>query len=526
MSMDRRRYLTLSGVVVVSGLAGCSSDDESRPSPEENGDGEESSDPDGTTETAGSVSVDGLSVPGSVTVGDEITVFIKLTNDGDGDGTYSGTLEITGEQLSVEEDVEATLGGGETEEIEAATLVPDCEGDLTVEIVDEDLSERVDVGPYPTPRSGVHDHRYTSTNTGTTPDSGPSSEPDVVREYENASSAAVRLNENAIVTVGSTTSAQDGGVRVLESDGSKRWSESLQYPNTEPALFGDRLYLVDANDLLCLDIETGETRWEFTEAGPPSDQVVYTAMYGTPLLSNGAVYFNGMHGRIWAINAFSGCEQWSTPLTPDGESNPISGVPAVDDGTLYVVGDDGVSTSEFGPLYALDAETGDVLWKSEEDDIIGETTPVNGDHVYVRTLERNGFSSTETIRAYDTETGRIDWETELDDLNTAVVVDDQRVYVGRSWPTANSSGELLALDRSNGGVEWRMDPDAGIVDAPTVGANGVFLTDWDNTLYSVAPGSGKIDWKATDLVSRSSPVVQGDRLFLVSSNSRQLTAFA
>lgn len=519
VSMNRRRYLIFGSTAIATGLAGCQFGD-SNTSQTNNEGPEDGSNKNNSPDSSKPINAQEIFAPESVQVDEEFTTKLTLVNNGDQEKTYTGTLAVSGEEISTEEDVEATLSSGETKEVEVLVLRPECEGMITIELVDEAISRRVEVTNYPTPRSDVEDHRYSEGNDGVAEYPGPSSPPAKEQEYENALSATVRINENLLATFGKT------GVRVMGPDGEERWSDELQAANSNLALFEGRLYLVDKNDLLCYDVETGEVLWEFTEAGPPSDEVFYTEMYGTPLLSDGAVYFNGMHGQVWAVNAISGCKQWNTSLTPDGENHGISGIPAIKNDTLYIVGDDGIGRSRKGPLCALNKETGEIQWKTDEQNIIGETTPVKGSHVYVRTHERDGLSSTETVRAYDIETGSTDWETELNNLSTSVVVDSDRVYVGRSWPTANSNGELVALNRSNGDVEWRTEPDAGIVDAPVVGTNSLFVTDWEDNLYSIAPGSGDVNWEAADLVRHSTPIIHEDRLYLISSQSNHLTAFA
>lgn len=475
---------------------------------------------DTSTEIPPSFTVEGLQAPKSVRVGDDITVTLSVTNDTDQASTYSGTLLVTGNPLSTEIPIEGALEGGENKTVEVAVLVPECEGTLSLEVMNESLSKRIEVNPFLTPRSEVSDYRYTEANTGMSEGQGPSSVPAATDEYANAISSTVRIQDETIAMV-------SGSVQVLDSDGTERWADERHSinTNTEPALFSDRLYVVIANNLLCYDVQTGEILWEFTEAGPPADQVTYTAMYGTPLVSDGAVYFNSMHGQVWAVNAYSGCKQWSQSLTPDGETHAISGTPTVKDDTLYIVGNDGVSTSDQGPLYALDKETGAVQWQSDEDILVGETTPVSENYVYARTRVRDGFSPTETVRAYNTADGTVAWETELDDLNTTPVVDENRVYLGRSWPTSNASGELVALDRENGDVDWRNETDAGIVNDPSIGANGVFITDWDDNLYSITPASGSVNWKTSDMVYRSDATIHEDSLYLVDKDSNIVTEY-
>ena len=128
-------------------------------------------------------------------------------------------------------------------------------------------------------------------------------------------------------------------------------------------LFGDR----DDDDFQdvykCLDAKTGETIWEVHRLG------IATLDYGnspraTPLIHNDHAYFRGAHGHVLCLKIADGTVVWECNLRdefPLSEELPwgYCGSPLLIDGKLILV-----AGAKNASLIALDAKTGDLLWKS------------------------------------------------------------------------------------------------------------------------------------------------------------------
>src|SRR5450432_3110932 len=82
-------------------------------------------------------------------------------------------------------------------------------------------------------------------------------------------------------------------------------------------------------------------KWKF----PTGDRIV-----SSPIWSEGAIYFGGDDGNIYAIAVDTGRQLWK-----HATGGPAPSTPAVSEGTVYALSYD-------GKLHALDARTGAVRW--------------------------------------------------------------------------------------------------------------------------------------------------------------------
>jgi outer membrane protein assembly factor BamB len=134
--------------------------------------------------------------------------------------------------------------------------------------------------------------------------------------------------------------------------------------------------------------------WTFMPAAPPVAALGYQ-LNASPTVYDGVVYIGANNGTFYALDESTGVTLWQTPLgyvNPAGTcgtrgitatatvaANPKTGVP-----TVYVSGGDGY-------LYALDAATGAVMWKSviavevgDEPNYYDWSSPtVAGGHIYI-----------------------------------------------------------------------------------------------------------------------------------------------
>ncbi|MGZ3266808.1 MAG: outer membrane protein assembly factor BamB family protein, partial [Croceibacterium sp.] len=179
----------------------------------------------------------------------------------------------------------------------------------------------------------------------------------------------------------------------------------------------------------------------------------------TPVVIDGVMYTSGNLGRVFALDAATGKELWKFTPRVDGQTNRYAccdqanrGV-QVHDGKVYVAALDGV-------LYALDAKTGQVAWK----------TDTIADH----------------SRAY-TSTG-------------APEIAGNLVIIGNAGAEDDTRGYITAYDADSGKQAWRFwtvphDPKTGPQESPALDAAlktwapnsnceiGVGGTAWDAIVY-------------------------------------------
>lgn len=139
----------------------------------------------------------------------------------------------------------------------------------------------------------------------------------------------------------------------------------------QPTLVGGRIFIATREgQIFSLDAKTGCTRWVYETEVP-----VRTAVTIAPLAAGKgmAAFFGDEKGKAYAVDAQSGKLLWSTQV----EDHPlarVTGTPRYYEGRLYVpmssMEEVGAGTPQYqcctfrGSVTALDAETGAIVWKS------------------------------------------------------------------------------------------------------------------------------------------------------------------
>ncbi|HEU0203003.1 MAG TPA: PQQ-dependent dehydrogenase, methanol/ethanol family [Burkholderiaceae bacterium] len=159
------------------------------------------------------------------------------------------------------------------------------------------------------------------------------------------------------------------------------------------------------------DINTGNAgrlglAWEFQTN-------THRVLEATPIVIDGVMYVSGPLGRVWSLEAVSGKLRWSFEPEVDMQVNRSAccdwanrGV-AVRDGRVFVAALDGW-------LYALDAQSGKVLWKADTifDRSRGYTSTGAPEVTRDLVLIGNAGGEYDTrgyVTAYDMKTGRQAW---------------------------------------------------------------------------------------------------------------------
>jgi outer membrane protein assembly factor BamB len=193
-------------------------------------------------------------------------------------------------------------------------------------------------------------------------------------------------------------------------------------------------------------------------------------------------------GGVSAVDASGGRQLWSTQLGDNQLSSPIFVV--LPDGTRRIF-----IASENGNLYALDADSGKVLWSFTERNAI-KASPAyfvgaRGPRVVIG-------SKAGRVRCLDARNGAEVWSFKTShwvDGSAAVgeVAGRQLVFVG-SYDT-----NLYALEAESGAMRWSFRTQAGIYSSPALlrdqGKLHVLVASWDHHLYCVDAAEGRPLWK-------------------------------
>ena len=140
-------------------------------------------------------------------------------------------------------------------------------------------------------------------------------------------------------------------------------------------------------ELVALDVRTGALTWRFQLQGEEAD----LAIYGTPAVADGVIYFGGYDGFLYSLFTTGG-ERWQEEAEVDGKAKTVSAIKVGDgspivSGAVYADGLILVGSSD-GSLYAFD-EDGNQVWDFPTGDKVWATPTVVGKVVYFGSLDRN-----------------------------------------------------------------------------------------------------------------------------------------
>lgn len=209
--------------------------------------------------------------------------------------------------------------------------------------------------------------------------------------------------------------------------------------------------------------------------------------------------------------------------TPDGRTGwvlrlpggrPIA-TPAYADGMLFVGG--GYGSHEF---YAVDAETGKIIWQIQTGDD-GPTAAVVADGMVAFNTESC------TLVVVDERRGRVIWQEWLGDpLMSQPAIDKGVLYMAHPAATGRpvkeaefhprpatpgGSHRLLAAELSTGRHIWEQEIAGDVITAPVISDGTVYFTTLAGTSYALNAADGSVVWVKANAAT-SAPVIANGQL--------------
>ncbi len=252
-----------------------------------------------------------------------------------------------------------------------------------------------------------------------------------------AAGEAVGVNRPLIIE-----GAQSGRILALDAEkGTKVWSYDLGGELRErPTLAGGRLLITNSrNQVAALDPASGKWLWQYSREFPPGMTVLG---HSGATVVDGMAYVGFADGFVSAIRIEDGVGKWSRPLTLKGQGFGDA------DATPEVVGKRVFAASFEDGVYALDKDTGDIVWQMSLPGV------------------------------------------------TRLATHDPYLFA------ASASGELAALDADSGQPIWKVKFPAAQVTKPVVYRGYIVLGTNPGGLRVFDEGSGQpMQSMATDVVS-------------------------
>jgi outer membrane protein assembly factor BamB len=317
--------------------------------------------------------------------------------------------------------------------------------------------------------------RYDAANTGATPNAtGPSAS--LTEQWATEQTLGSPTRPTAIGTTVFMNCIN--GICGFSTDGERRWAYDTNRSELNPApvaVVQDRVFATRTGAVFALDAKTGDERWVFT---PPVETNRLTA----PAVGGDTVYIVGQHPTqsptVWALATPDGSIRWRGEL--GGET---AGPPVLTEESLYCV-------TTNGGLYAVDTVGEELTWQQSLTPSVGPPA-VTPDGVFVGTA--NG------VVCYNSD-GSQRWgapgTTALDRPHDGTVLDERTLY------TAGPEGDsIVALEATTGEERWRTSL-SGELRSPVPTTESVYVQDSTGEIRALARSDGSVEW-ATRLALRS-----------------------
>jgi len=304
--------------------------------------------------------------------------------------------------------------------------------------------------------------------------------------------------------------AMDGHLYAVDQGtGKEKWNFKSRMPiASSPAVVGDALYFVSsAGSLVALDIQTGQPKWVYAieyerkfeaknlHGYPSAAQTIPDAwdiFTSSPAVANGKVYFGSGDGNVYAVDAQTGAVVWKFPT-----KDVVHSSPAIVNNIVYIGSWDSY-------LYAIDADTGQEKWsfKSGEDNTVHNQVGFQSSPAVVDGTVYIGCRDAH-VYAIDAATGRKRWDypTNKSWVIGTPAVRDGMVYVGTS-----DSSRFMALDAKTGRLRFDFKAGAYVFSSAALAGDLAYVGDHNGRLYAIGAKTGKLAWAFQTEASKKDPM--------------------
>ncbi len=248
----------------------------------------------------------------------------------------------------------------------------------------------------------------------------------------------------------------------------------------------------DDRTVYCINAQTGRIIWTCPTQG---------RVRSTPRCQFGHVFFGSDDRHLYAVNLQSGRVSWRVEL-----DSAIRSSVAIGEELLYF-GD------ESGSVYCVDIR-GSLKWRHNT------KRGVTSSPVYHKDTQLVIVGSQDnTVYALDAQSGWVVWRYRTGKaVISSPCIAEGVVYVG------SADANLYALDLKTGRMNWKYTTEGQVNSSPVVADAAVYVGSVDTSLYSIDAKTGQLRWRAhTNGPVVSSPIVVGDVVY-VGSNDRLLYA--
>lgn len=244
------------------------------------------------------------------------------------------------------------------------------------------------------------------------------------------------------------------------------------------------------------------------------------AVWSSPVVADGVVYFGSNDGNVYALKSASGEFVWKF-LTQGAVVSP----PMVSGHMVYVLSDD-------GRLYCLDAKSGDPIWEFDTGggavkrawpgrtefayDYSGSAARISNGRVFVGGADGRMF-------AIDATTGKLHWQFKTNDIvRSTPLIAEGLVFFG------SRDHFVYALDEKSGSLKWKFDTKEPVVSSPAYQDGKIFIGSRSSDIYAINAATGKPIWNYFYWMSwvESSGTIRDDVMYIGSSDYQLVFALS
>ncbi|MBN2530335.1 MAG: PQQ-binding-like beta-propeller repeat protein [Deltaproteobacteria bacterium] len=242
----------------------------------------------------------------------------------------------------------------------------------------------------------------------------------------------------------------------------------------------------------------------------------YMASKSSPVADETQVYVGMDDGRLLAIRRSNGEIAWefrtrsfNTEQSREGVIHyGIHGTPAVDDRRVYIGDYDGY-------MYAVDKESGALVWQQQLADSIGASPTLYNGRIYIA-VEYASMDG--CVFVMNAETGVPIWQSARlgahPHSSVTIDMENRLFFVGAN------NGSLVAFDLDTMKKRWTYHTDGPVKSTAAVQNGIIYVTSWDTALHAVSGDTGELLFAIrTNDVTMSSPAVFQQTVYFGSHDS-------
>lgn len=286
------------------------------------------------------------------------------------------------------------------------------------------------------------------------------------------------------------------------ADGVERWHFNLPGSFLSPAVAGNRVFVrAEAGEdgfVFALSLDAGAKLWQyrFPAVGSSYDNV--GGHVTSPLVAEDRVLV-GAAQSLYALDVESGAVVWEYAL-----QSPIASSVAVAEGLVFV--------SDFNHLYALSVADGSEQWRFEFEAVSLFFAPVV-------LAEQVIITSFDTVYSLNRSNGELLWAKQLPELQVIPAgAYGEQIYV-------KSTNILVALNKVDGEELWRYTT-LNFISLPAVTPDHLYVVDRygeGSQLLAIGRADGQAVWRSdTVQLARSAPTIAQGTLFARTEDGRIL----